>query len=52
MTCKYQDNTYTMVYNGQLYNTEDLRQELLEYGFSFHGHSDTEVLLKSYIHFR
>lgn len=49
MTCKYQDNTYTIVYNGQLYNTEDLRKELLEQGFTFIGHSDTEVLLKSYI---
>lgn len=52
MSCKFQNNTYTIVYNGQLYNTEDLRQELLDAGFTFDGHSDTEVLLKSYIHFR
>lgn len=51
MICQYQGNTYTIVYNGQLYNTEDLRKELLEHGFTFHGHSDTEVLLKSYIAF-
>lgn len=50
MTCKISDNTYTLVYNGQLYNTEDLRKELLENGFTFEGHSDTEVLLKSYIY--
>lgn len=50
MTCKMFDNTYTLVYNGQLYNTEDLRKELQENGFTFEGHSDTEVLLKSYIH--
>lgn len=52
MSCKFEDNTYTIVYNGQLYNSENLRNELLEHGFSFNGHSDTEVLLKSYIYFR
>ncbi len=41
--------TYTMIYNGELYNTEDLRRELLERGWQFQGHSDTEVLLTAYI---
>ena len=41
--------TYTIVYNGQIYNTEELRQNLSANGFEFRGHSDTEVLLKSYI---
>ena len=50
MTFQYEDNIYTIIYNGQLYNTEDLRKELLEANFSFEGHSDTEVLLKSYIY--
>ncbi len=50
MTCRYENNTYTIIYNGQLYNTEDLRKELIEANFSFEGHSDTEVLLKSYIY--
>ncbi|MBX9971925.1 asparagine synthase (glutamine-hydrolyzing) [Cytobacillus firmus] len=45
---KYQ-NRYTICYNGELYNTEDLRKELLIKGYSFDGHSDTEVLLTSYI---
>ncbi|WP_413380255.1 asparagine synthase (glutamine-hydrolyzing) [Alkalihalobacillus sp. 1P02AB] len=43
------NKTYTIVYNGELYNTEDLRSELLKLGHTFNGHSDTEVLLKSYI---
>ena len=42
---------YVIVYNGQIYNTKELRKTLEENGFTFNGHSDTEVLLKSYIHF-
>ena len=38
-----------IVYNGELYNTEDLRKELLEQNFTFDSYSDTEVLLTSYI---
>ena len=49
MTIRYNNNTYTIVYNGQLYNTEDLRNELIENGFDFNSYSDTEVLLKSFI---
>lgn len=42
-------NEYIIVYNGELYNTEDLRQELLKEGYEFDSYSDTEVLLTSYI---
>lgn len=51
MTSIYDGKTYTIVYNGQLYNTVELRKELKKNGFEFKGHSDTEVLLKSYIHY-
>ena len=40
-----------LVYNGQIYNTNELRQTLEKNGFTFEGHSDTEVLLKSYIYY-
>ena len=40
---------YVLVYNGELYNTEDLRKELINDGYIFEGYSDTEVLLTSYI---
>ncbi len=43
------DRSYTMVYNGELYNTEDIRKELLKRGYSFQSYSDTEVLLTAYI---
>jgi asparagine synthase (glutamine-hydrolysing) len=41
---------YILVYNGELYNTEDIRKELLQAGHSFNSYSDTEVLLTAYIH--
>lgn len=40
---------YTLIYNGELYNTDDLRNELKECGHDFDSYSDTEVLLTSYI---
>lgn len=43
------DHTYVLVYNGELYNTPELRQELQARGHSFQGHSDTEVLLLAYM---
>ncbi len=45
-------HTYTLCYNGELYNTEDIRKELLKRGYQFQGHSDTEVLLTSYIEWK
>ena len=42
-------NKYVLVYNGELYNTEELRKSLLEEGYFFDSYSDTEVLLMSYI---
>ncbi len=49
MIKKRGDNTYVLVYNGELYNTPELRRELESRGYAFDGHSDTEVLLTSYI---
>jgi len=40
---------YTMVYNGELYNTAELREELSSLGVSFSSHSDTEVLLQAFL---
>lgn len=48
MIFRYQGNTYSLVYNGQIYNTKELKDELSENGFTFDGHSDTEVLLKGF----
>lgn len=39
---------YTLVYNGELYNTQEVRDELEKAGHFFEGHSDTEVVLHAY----
>lgn len=39
---------FTMVYNGELYNTEELRGDLRKLGAEFVTQSDTEVLLQAY----
>ncbi|MEH7108234.1 asparagine synthase (glutamine-hydrolyzing) [Bacillus sp. JJ1764] len=49
MTKQMDGHHYTICYNGELYNTEDIRKILLTKGYSFKGHSDTEVLLTAYI---
>lgn len=49
MRAVYGGQEYTLVYNGELYNTAELQQELEQKGHTFSGHSDTEVLLKSYM---
>jgi asparagine synthase (glutamine-hydrolysing) len=41
-----------LTYNGELYNTGELRQELQAKGYTFEGYSDTEVLLVSYIEWK
>lgn len=42
---------YVIVYNGELYNTQELKSELSEKGYSFTTSCDTEVLLYGYIAF-
>lgn len=40
---------YCIVFNGEIFNYQELRQELSRKGLSFFSQSDTEVLLKLYI---
>lgn len=52
MTAKLNDKEYTIVYNGELYNTDEIRNELKLLGHFFTTHSDTEVILKAFIQWK
>ncbi|MCC9625651.1 asparagine synthase (glutamine-hydrolyzing) [Thalassospira sp. MA62] len=44
------DGRYVIVYNGEIYNAEELRQKLSSANIAWRGHSDTEVILECMAH--
>ena len=48
MVLQWGNEEYVISYNGELYNTEELRNELLALGHDFLTHTDTEVVLHAY----
>ncbi len=46
-----EDHTCAIVYNGELYNTEELRRDLISRKNTFETASDTEVILASYLEY-
>lgn len=48
MRLMWQGEHYTLVYNGELYNTEEIRDQLQKLGHEFSGYSDTEVVLHAF----
>lgn len=49
----YDDNNrFILIYNGECYNYQELREELKMLGHSFTTNSDTEVILKLYIEYK
>ena len=45
------DGKYTLIFNGEIYNYLELKEELKKKGVKFKTKSDSEVLLKTYIYF-
>ena len=45
-------NEYVITYNGELYNTEELKRKLINKGYTFETTSDTEVILKGYSEYK
>jgi len=52
MTFSCNENTYVVVFTGQLYNSKELQKELIDNGHKFRGDSNAEIVLKSYIEWR
>lgn len=52
MTICSNGEIYTIVYNGEIYNTDELRQSLTSLGYTFKTRGDTETVLLSYIHYK
>lgn len=51
MTKTREGKTFAIVYNGELYNTSELKQSLTALGYAFDTTSDTEVILTGYMEY-
>jgi len=46
----YENERYWIIFNGEIYNYIELREELLQKGYEFATHSDTEVIIALFSH--
>lgn len=45
------NDRFIIIYNGEIYNFQEIRQELIKQGIKFKSKGDTEVLLNSYMYY-
>ncbi|MEZ4688870.1 MAG: hypothetical protein R3A12_01280 [Ignavibacteria bacterium] len=43
------EKNISIIFNGEVYNYIEIREELISKGYKFHTERDTEVILNSYI---
>jgi asparagine synthase (glutamine-hydrolysing) len=44
----YNHNKISIIFNGEIYNFQEIRKKLIARGYSFNSNSDTEVIIKAY----
>lgn len=49
MTRQFMGRYATIIYNGEIYNTKELRSDLMKYDLEFSSTGDTEVILNGYL---
>ena len=52
LTYEYSSNKYIIIFDGELYNSDEIKKDLIELGFSLKTNSDCEIVLVSYIAFK
>lgn len=45
-------NNYVIIYNGEIYNFQEIKKNLINKGYKFHSNTDTEVILNGFIEYR
>lgn len=48
---KFNSIEYAIIYNGEIYNAEELKHDLTDKGYTFYSTSDTEVILVAFAHY-
>ena len=49
--CHLKTLRFTIIYNGELYNFKEIKNELGKKGYFFNSNGDTEVFLKGFIEY-
>ncbi len=47
-----EDENYIIIYNGEVYNFEEIKKDLLQKNYKFHSNTDTEVILNGFIEYK